>query len=172
MRFVVLRYAISAGLCWASFACGDDDSQVAAGDGGGFSAPSGAGYCDEAASWRERCDLQLSASDRDECERIEWSLIRNDFSDAVAGCFDRLECDGSDDDCTERGFEAIGAGEAALERDVLFQACEPRASECGFSSDRCYPLVVLSEAGRKRAMACVGMACDEVESCLEQLLGL
>lgn len=143
-------------LCVLTCACPTDD-----GEQGGVSP------CAAYAAWEKRCNAEEPYWGDTECQETRWKYVQRPVTKAMIDCFEKLECDASDDRCEAEGLSAIGLNdEADVADDALFQTCRDRVEACDVLDDYCVAVLVSTTEGRAKLDACFKRECSEVEACL------
>lgn len=163
---IVLALACGAGGC-----PGDDDSAAGAING---SSGSNGDPCDEWKAWKLRCAPDAGPDDLDyydECRVLHWNKVQPAFTRAMADCFPTLSCDEVDDDCSAKGYAAVGVTKQNASDDVLVQDCLKAIDGCHFGDDLCFSLTALIDSARSEAGRCSTDSCDGYDTCVRAIFG-
>lgn len=123
--------------------------------------------CESHTAWEKRCQAEQPYWGETECLENDWQDVRPAFLDAMIDCFEKLECDASDDSCEAAGLAAIGiTSEQDVQDDALFQMCLARTHACSVLDDLCVGVVAFTDEGRGKLADCLELDCAQLEACM------
>lgn len=98
------------------------------------------------------------------------------FVQALADCFEALDCDETDDACGERALEAIGVDPEEVNESPQVRRCFDRQDDCqdtegAFSDDLCGTIPVLIDSKRAEMNRCLRSECEDIPTCLGPIVG-
>jgi hypothetical protein len=169
--------------CGVLIGCpGDSGDGSSSTQGGGMQSGAGANsqestrLCDAHLAWDMGC-AALEPEPREEpywgattCLMGPWHHVQSAYLEAAVDCFESLPCEESDDSCTGAGLAALGIeDEEDLADDARYQQCVALAADCqDLSEDACLSFAIYTPSSRSAAQACLDLACDAVEACLQE----
>jgi hypothetical protein len=165
------RFGFAVFVSCTLFGCPKDEANA---DGDAAVERSAQSPCAAWTGWETRCAGQPDFAAElgwgtDGCpSQVAWSYVQPQFVNAVSQCLGTLACDASDDDCTYKGYEAVGlVGNSAVLQDPLYQRCVQRFDECtDLNSDVCEVFFLFTSSGRSAAEPCLDLPCADLQACI------